>query len=140
MPIAPLLAAILVLQTADTPPQPAPAEERCGWLVATDDGLRDQPDPMLKPGDPAPLPAPPGGTKAAYCERESISTRAGDQRLLQGGLPLVIRAGGHEGVMELPPTAVFDYHRDGEQYAPGRPPAPVPPAKTPARKPATKKR
>jgi hypothetical protein len=94
--------------------------EDCGWLVAQGDGLVAQPEPSLKPSDPAPLPKPPSGARAAYCERDTINTYLGDERLLALGLPLVIRSGGREGVLEVGPSALFNYHLVGKQYLPGR--------------------
>ena len=94
--------------------------ENCGWLVPKKDALVPQPDPSLKPSDPAPLSKPPPQAKAAYCERDTMMSYVGDQRVLQLGLPLVIRSGGREGVLELNPSVLFNFHRVGEQYPPGR--------------------
>lgn len=44
----------------------------------------------------------------------------GDERLLKLGLPLVIRSHGREGVLELNPTVLFNYHRVGDQYQTGK--------------------
>jgi hypothetical protein len=44
----------------------------------------------------------------------------GDERVIKLGLPLVIRSGGHEGVLELNLTVLFNWHRVGEQYLPGK--------------------
>jgi hypothetical protein len=99
----------------------AAGHEQCGWLIQADGALRDQPDPALKPSDPAPLPTPPAQAKAAYCVRDTIITNVGDERLIKAGLPLVLRSGEREGVLEYPPQVRFDYHRDGDRYLPGRP-------------------
>jgi hypothetical protein len=94
--------------------------EDCGWLVANGNGLVSQSDALLKPSDPAPLSKPPAKTKASYCERDTMMTYVGDERVLKLGLPLVIRSGGREGVLELDPKVLFNYHRVGEQYLPGK--------------------
>jgi hypothetical protein len=94
--------------------------ENCGWLILMKDRLAARPDALPKPSDPAPLPAPPAGAKAAYCERDSIMTYVGDERLLKLGLPLVVLSGGREGVLELDPSVRFEYHRVGEEYLPGK--------------------
>ena len=94
--------------------------ENCGWLVPKDNALVAQPDASLKPSDPAPLSKPPPDAKAAYCERDTLMTYVGDERLLKLGLPLVIRSGGREGVLEADPTILFKYHRVGERYLPGK--------------------
>jgi hypothetical protein len=44
----------------------------------------------------------------------------GDERVLKLGLPLAVRSGGREGVLEVNPTVLFNYHRVGEQYLPGK--------------------
>jgi hypothetical protein len=96
--------------------------EDCGWLVPSGNALVDQPDALLKPSDPAPLAkakAPPLA-KAAYCERDTMMSYVGDERVVKLGLPLAIRSGGREGVLELDPTVLFNYHRVGEQYLPGK--------------------
>jgi len=36
------------------------------------------------------------------------------------GLPLVIRSDGREGVLEADPTVLFNYHRVGDAYLPGK--------------------
>ena len=94
--------------------------ENCGWLVAKQDALVPQPDSSLKPSDPAPLSKPPPQAKAAYCERDTIMTYIGDERVLKLGLPLVIRSGEREGVLEVNPTVLFNFHRVGERYLPGK--------------------
>ncbi|HEY2684106.1 MAG TPA: hypothetical protein VGI93_11390 [Steroidobacteraceae bacterium] len=75
---------------------------------------------MLKPSDPAPLAKPRSTAKAAYCERDTMMSYVGDERLLKLGLPLVIRSHGREGVLELNPTVLFNYHRVGDQYQTGK--------------------
>ena len=94
--------------------------ENCGWLVAKEGTLVAQPDSLLKPSDPAPLPKPPPQARAAYCERDTMMTYLGDERVIKLGLPLVIRSGDREGVLEDDPTVLFNYHRVGEQYLPGK--------------------
>ena len=95
--------------------------EDCGWLVPHGVALVPLPDASLKPSDPAPLTKPPPQAKAAYCDRDSIMTYVGDERVLKLGLPLVIRSGGREGVLEVNPTVLFGYHPVGGKYLPGRP-------------------
>jgi hypothetical protein len=91
--------------------------ENCGWLIAKGDGLVDQPDASLKPSDPAPLSGPPPDAKAAYCERDTLFSYVGDERMSKRGLPLIIRSGSNEGVLEYfpgsPPVL---------KYQPGAPP------------------
>jgi hypothetical protein len=94
--------------------------EDCGWLVPSGNALVSQPDASLKPSDPAPLSIPPSQAKAAYCERDTMMSYVGDERVLKLGLPLAIRSGGREGVLEVNPTVLFNYHRVGEQYLPGK--------------------
>ena len=94
--------------------------ENCGWLVASGDVLVAQPDALLKPSDPAPLPEPPPDAKAAYCDRDTIMSYVGDERVIKLGLPLVIRSSGREGVLELNPGVLFFYHRAGDKYLPGK--------------------
>ena len=94
--------------------------EDCGWLVADGNVLKPQPDALLKPSDPAPLSKPPPGAKAAYCERDTMMSYVGDERVIKLGLPLVVRSGGHEGALELNPAVLFNYHRAGETYLPGK--------------------
>lgn len=94
--------------------------ENCGWLMPKKDALVPQPDSSLKPSDQAPLSKPPPQAKAAYCDRDTMMSYVGDQRVLQLGLPLVIRSGGREGVLELDPTVLFNFHRMGEKYLLGR--------------------
>jgi hypothetical protein len=110
--------ALVLFKSALAAPQ-AKVED-CGWLVPIGNALVPQPDALLKPSDPAPLSAPPLQAKAAYCERDTMMTYVGDERVLKLGLPLVIRSGGREGVLEVDPTVLFKYHRVGEQYLPGK--------------------
>jgi hypothetical protein len=44
----------------------------------------------------------------------------GDTRLIQMRLPLVVRARGTEGILELMPEVPFNYHKVGDRYLPGR--------------------
>lgn len=101
--------------------------EDCGWLVQSGDELTSQPDLTLKPRDAGAIPSPPPQAKAAYCNRETLMPHAGDQRLIKFGLPLVIRSGGREGVLEAAPGVVFNYHPVGDKYLPGRVRLPTPP-------------
>jgi hypothetical protein len=117
--LACLLGTVLVLGKAALAGPQAKVEE-CGWLVPNGNTLVPQPDALLKPSDPAPLSAPPLQAKAAYCERDTMMTYVGDERVLKLGLPLVIRSGGREGVLEVDPTVLFKYHRVGEEYLPGK--------------------
>ncbi len=114
-----LLASALVLGKSALAAPQAKVED-CGWLVPSGNALVAQPDALLKPSDPAPLSAPPPQAKAAYCERDTLMTYVGDERVLKLGLPLVIRSSGREGVLEAAPTVLFNYHRVGEQYLPGK--------------------
>ncbi len=79
-----------------------------------------QPDPALKPRDAGTIPAPPTQAKAVYCNRESITTDVGDERIIELGLPLVVRSGGREGALEYPPNVVFNYHPADDKYLPGK--------------------
>lgn len=117
--LAYLLVAALVLCR---PAKPAPQSkvEHCGWLIQTGNVLVARPDATLKPSDPAPLSTIPPDAKAAYCERDTMMSYVGDERVLKLGLPLAIRSGGREGVLEVDPTVLFNYHRVGAQYLPGR--------------------
>ncbi len=90
------------------------------FAVAKKGVLVPQPDSSLKPSDPAPLSKPPPQAKAAYCERDTLMSYVGDQRVLQLRLPLVIRSGAREGVLEVNPTVLFNFHRVGDQYLPGK--------------------
>jgi len=99
-----------------------PLIENCGWLVVSGESLTSQTDENLKPSDAKPLPTPPQQAEAAYCIRDTLMTYTGDERLIKLGLPFIIRSGGKEGVLEYPPQVVFNYHRDGDHYAPGRAP------------------
>ena len=49
-----------------------------------------------------------------------MMTYVGDERVLKLGLPLVIRSGDREGVLEATPTVLFNYHPVAEQYLPGK--------------------
>lgn len=94
--------------------------EDCGWLIQDGDILVPKPDVSLKPSDPAPLPPAPVQAKGAYCTRDTMMTYVGDERVLKLGLPLVIRSGDREGVLEVNPTVLFNYHRVGDRYLPGK--------------------
>ena len=113
-----LVSALIIAKAALAAPQAK--VENCGWLVASGNALVPQPDALLKPSDPAPLSTPPHQAKAAYCERDTMMSYVGDERVIKLGLPLVIRSGGHEGVLELNPSVLFNWHRVGEQYLPGK--------------------
>lgn len=117
------MAMMLLVGSATDPVIAAPQAkvEECGWLVQAEDGLFAQADETLKPSDPAPLPKPPPGARAAYCDRDTLMTYVGDERLLKLGLPLLIRSGDREGALELDPTVLFNYHRVGDRYLPGKP-------------------
>ncbi|HET7929950.1 MAG TPA: hypothetical protein VFL63_00985 [Rhodanobacteraceae bacterium] len=117
-----VLAFVAVIMALPKPAFAAPQAkiENCGWLVARKGMLVPQPDPTLKPSDRAPLSKPPPQAKAAYCERDTMMTYVGDQRVLELGLPLVIRSGGREGVLEVNPSVLFNFHRVGNHYLPGR--------------------
>ena len=93
--------------------------ENCGWLITNGNVLEADPDVSLKPSDAAPLPTPPPEAKAAYCDRDSLLTYVGDERMLKLGLPLIVRSGGREGVLEVNSSA-FSYHRVGDRYLPGK--------------------
>ncbi len=92
----------------------------CGWLVVRGEVLVDSPDSKLNPRSPEPLATPPADAKAAYCAREKFTIADGDTRLIQMRLPLIIRARGTEGILELVPEVPFNYHKDGDRYLPGR--------------------
>lgn len=94
--------------------------ENCGWLILQGDELIQQPDPALLPSDPKPLAIPPASAKAAYCVRDTIMSYTGDERVIELGLPLVIRSGDREGVLEADPTVLFNYHKAGDKYLPGK--------------------
>lgn len=49
-----------------------------------------------------------------------MMTYVGDERVVKLGLPLVIRSGDREGVLEAAPTVLFNYHKVGDKYLPGR--------------------
>jgi hypothetical protein len=113
---------VLTLMLLSQPALAAPQAkiENCGWLVLHDGALVEQPNPALLPSDPGPLPAPPTGARAAYCLRDTMMSYIGDQRVVALGLPLVIRDGKNEGVLEANPTVLFNYHKVGDRYLPGR--------------------
>ena len=113
-----LATALLLAKSTTAAPQSK--MENCGWLVQNGNVLDPQPDALLKPSDPSPLAAPPPQAKAAYCERDTMMTYVGDERMLKLGLPLVIRSGSREGVLEVDPTLLFNYHGVGERYLPGK--------------------
>ena len=113
------VAAAIVFGKAASAASQAKVED-CGWLVSNGKALVPQPDALLKPSDPAPLAKAPPLAKAAYCERDTMMSYVGDERVIKLGLPLAIRSGGREGVLELDPTVLFSYHRVGEQYLPGK--------------------
>lgn len=92
----------------------------CGWLVLSGNVLVARPEPSLKPVGSEPLPKPPVLARAAYCVRPTMMTYVGDERVLKLGLPLVIRSGSKEGVLEASPTVMFNYHKVGDRYFPGR--------------------
>jgi len=99
---------------------PQPRMEHCGWLVSQGNELKPQPDQALHPSDPKTLATPPAQAKAAYCIRDTLLSYVGDERVLKLGLPLVIRSGDKEGVLEANPTVLFNYHKVGDKYLPGR--------------------
>ena len=100
--------------------EPQAKLEECGWLVLDGDTLVPQPDKGLQPSDPKPLAMPPESARAAYCMRDTMMTYVGDERVIKLGLPLVIRSGDKEGVLEANPTALFNYHKVGDKYLPGK--------------------
>jgi hypothetical protein len=116
-----LLAAACVLFAGSCFAEPQAKSEQCGWLVLQGDALIEQPDSELQPSDPKPLARPPELAKAAYCVRDTMMTYVGDERVVKLGLPLVIRSGDREGVLEANPTVLFDYHKVGDKYLPGKP-------------------
>jgi hypothetical protein len=96
--------------------------ENCGWLIPKGDELVAQPDASLKPSAPVPLSKPPPEAKAAYCDRDTPMRYPGDNRMIKIGLPLIMRSGGTESVLEYSPSAppaFFKYHREGNRYLPG---------------------
>lgn len=119
-----MLAAMLLWFNAPAFAEPQAKLEECGWLVLQDAELVPQPDKELQPSDPKPLAAPPESARAAYCMRDTMMTYVGDERVIKLGLPLVIRSGGQEGVLEAAPTVLLNYHKVGNKYLPGRAPEP----------------
>lgn len=113
---------IIVVLSLSAPALSAPQAktEICGWLVLQDNELIELADQELQPRDPKPLPIPPAQATAAYCERDTMMSYVGDERVVKLGLPLVIRSGGREGVLEADPTVLFNYHKVGEKYLPGK--------------------
>ena len=116
------LLAVLTLISMIVPASAAPQAriEKCGWLVLQGDALVQQSDEGLQPSDPKSLAPPPAQAKAAYCERDTMMSYVGDERVLKLGLPLVIRSGGTEGFLEADPTVLFNYHKVGDRYLPGK--------------------
>jgi hypothetical protein len=100
---------------------PQAKTEVCGWLVLQGNQLVEQADQELQPSDPKPLPTQPVQAKAAYCMRDTMMSYVGDERVVKLGLPLVIRSGDKEGVLEANPTVLFNYHKVGDKYLPGKP-------------------
>lgn len=120
--IPPVLAAVLLWFSAPAFAEPQAKSEECGWLVLQEGTLVPQPDKGLQPSDPKPLTTPPESARAAYCVRDTMMTYVGDERVIKLGLPLVIRSGGQEGVLEANPTVLFNYHKVGDKYLPGKTP------------------
>ena len=118
-----LIVVALASLAAPTLAAPQAKIEHCGWLVSQGDELVPQPDQALQPSDPKTLATPPAQAKAAYCVRDTMASYVGDERMLKLGLPLVIRSGDREGVLEANPTVLFNYHKVGDKYLPGRAPA-----------------
>jgi hypothetical protein len=115
-----LLAAAFALFAGSCLAEPQAKSEQCGWLVLQGDALTEQPDSGLQPSDPKPLARPPRLARAAYCARDTMMTYVGDERVVKLGLPLVIRSGDREGVLEASPTVLFNYHKVGDKYLPGK--------------------
>jgi hypothetical protein len=115
-------AAALTIACLISPAWAAPQAktESCGWLVLQGDELVAQPDPDLQPSDPKPLVKAPTAAKAAYCARDTLMTYEGDERVIKLGLPLAIRNGDREGVLEASPDVLFNYHKVGDKYLPGK--------------------
>jgi hypothetical protein len=113
-----ILAVIVLAAPALATPQAK--SEDCGWLVTQGDDLVPQSDRSLEPSDPKPLSSPPAQAKAAYCVRDTLMSYVGDERVVKLGLPLVIRSGDREGVLEATPSVLFDYHKVGDKYLPGK--------------------
>jgi hypothetical protein len=115
-----LIGALLATPAFAQPPAQLETFDDCGWLVLRGDALVDLPDAKLKPRSSEPLATPPADARAAYCAREKFTMADGDTRLIQMRLPLVIRARGTEGILELVPEVPFNYHKVGDRYLPGR--------------------
>ena len=115
-----LAAALLLSIASPALAEPQAKSEQCGWLVLQGDTLVAQPDSALQPSDPKSLARPPELARAAYCVRDTMMTYVGDERVLKLGLPLVIRSGDKEGVLEASPTVLFNYHKVGDKYLPGK--------------------
>ena len=118
--IAAMAGALTIVGSNVAVATPQAKVENCGWPIASGPNLMALADASLKPSDPAPLPQPPAGAKAAYCDRDTLMIYHGDERVLKLGLPLVIRSDGREGVLELAPTIIFTYHPVGQEYLPGK--------------------
>jgi hypothetical protein len=115
-----IILAIVVAAVAPVVAAPQAKIENCGWLVLEGDNLVAQPDADLQPSDPRPLAKPPASARAAYCARDTMMTYVGDERVLKLGLPLAIRNGDYEGLLEANPTVMFNYHKVGDKYLPGK--------------------
>ena len=115
-----VLALALMCVSAPVMAAPQAKMENCGWLVQQGDGLIEQPDRALQPSDPKQLAVPPEQAKAAYCARDTMMSYVGDERVIKLGLPLVIRSGEREGALEADPTVLFNYHKVGDRYLPGK--------------------
>ena len=115
-----VLALALMCVSASVVAAPQAKMENCGWLVQQGDELIEQPDQAFQPSDPKQLAVPPAQAKAAYCARDTMMSYVGDERVIKLGLPLVIRSGKNEGVLEANPTVLFNYHKVGDRYLPGK--------------------
>jgi hypothetical protein len=120
--IPPILVFTLLLFATPAFAEPQAKIEECGWLVLQGAVPVPQPDKELQPSDPKPLATSPQSARAAYCVRDNMMTYVGDERVIKLGLPLVIRSGGQEGVLEANPTVLFNYHKAGDTYLPGKTP------------------
>jgi hypothetical protein len=115
-----LIALVVISMAVPALAAPQAKIEKCGWLVPQGDALVQRPDDALQPSDPKSLAVPPAQAKAAYCERDTLMTYVGDERVVKSGLPLVIRSGGAEAFLEADPTVLFNYHKVGDRYLPGK--------------------